>query len=45
VVSEFVSDPTALQVAAALGWLVAFAPWVLRSAWIYMTPRVDGAHG
>lgn len=30
---------------AAFGWLVAFAPWVLRSAWIYLTPRVDGKPG
>lgn len=30
---------------AAFGWLVAFAPWVLRSAWIYATPRADGQPG
>lgn len=30
---------------AAIGWLVAFAPWVLRSAWIYLRPRVDGRPG
>jgi uncharacterized protein involved in response to NO len=30
---------------AAVGWLVAFTPWVLRSAWIYLTPRVDGKEG
>jgi uncharacterized protein involved in response to NO len=30
---------------AAYGWLLAFLPWVLRSAWIYLTPRVDGKAG
>lgn len=30
---------------AAGGWLLAFAPWVTRSAWIYLTPRADGAGG
>lgn len=30
---------------AAGGWLLAFAPWVARSAWIYLTPRVDGREG
>ncbi len=32
-------------VLAALGWLAAFAPWVLHSAWIYLTPRRDGKPG
>jgi len=32
-------------VAAAFGWLIAFAPWVLRSLWIYATPRIDGKPG
>lgn len=26
-------------------WLIAFAPWVLRSGWIYLTPRADGKAG
>ena len=26
-------------------WLLAFLPWVLRSAWIYLTPRADGKAG
>jgi len=34
-----------LQVLAALGWLVAFVPWVLRSAHIYLAPRADGKAG
>lgn len=36
--------PLVLALAAA-GWVLAFLPWVLRSAWIYLTPRVDGAAG
>lgn len=32
-------------VIAACGWLVAFLPWVLRSLWIYLTPRADGKPG
>jgi uncharacterized protein involved in response to NO len=30
---------------AGLLWLLAFMPWVLRSAWIYLTPRADGQAG
>jgi len=30
---------------SAGGWLLAFAPWVARSAWIVLTPRADGAEG
>ena len=32
-------------VIAAFGWLLAFTPWVLRSLWIYLTPRIDGKPG
>jgi len=45
VVAELVPDSLAVQAIAAVGWLVAFLPWVLRSTWIYVTPRVDGANG
>lgn len=38
-------NPYLWLVIAAYGWLLAFAPWVLRSAWIYLTPRVDGRPG
>jgi len=38
-------NPYFWLVIAAYGWLVAFIPWVLRSAWIYLTPRVDGKPG
>jgi len=42
VIAEIVPDAMGWQAAAALGWLLAFLPWVLRSAWIYLTPRADG---
>lgn len=45
VVAELVPDSLAVQAVAAIGWLVAFAPWVLRSTWIYLTPRADGGSG
>jgi uncharacterized protein involved in response to NO len=45
VVAELVPDSLAVQAFAAVGWLVAFVPWVLRSTWIYLTPRVDGQNG
>jgi len=32
-------------VIAGCGWLAAFLPWVLRSLWIYLTPRADGKPG
>ena len=32
-------------IAASIGWLVVFLPWVLRSLWIYATPRIDGRAG
>ena len=42
IVAELVPDSLGWQAVAALGWLLAFLPWVLRSGWIYLTPRVDG---
>lgn len=30
---------------AAMGWVLAFLPWVVRSIWIYCTPRADGGAG
>ena len=45
VVAELMPDALAIQAIAAIGWLVAFAPWVVRSTWIYLTPRADGAQG
>lgn len=43
--AELSTHAQAWLVVAALGWLVAFAPWVLRSLWIYLTPRADGRPG
>jgi uncharacterized protein involved in response to NO len=45
VVAELAPDATRWQAVAALGWLAAFLPWVLRSGWIYLTPRADGQPG
>ena len=45
IVAEFSVDPLRWQALAAIGWLVAFAPWVIRSGWIYLTPRMDGKPG
>jgi len=38
-------NPWLWLVVAGYGWLLAFLPWVLRSAWIYLTPRKDGRPG
>lgn len=43
--AELANDPMRWQAIAALGWLVAFAPWVLRIGRIYLSPRVDGKPG
>lgn len=45
IASELASDSPAWHAVAALGWLIAFLPWIVRSAWIYLTPRVDGKPG
>ena len=45
IAAELVPDQMAWQAVAAAGWLVAFAPWVLRSLRIYGTPRIDGRPG
>lgn len=45
IVAELSPDALFWQIAAALGWLLAFVPWVLRSGWIYLTPRADGKTG
>jgi uncharacterized protein involved in response to NO len=43
--AELAADAWAWQAWAALAWLLAFLPWVLRHARIYLSPRVDGARG
>ncbi|MEP7096416.1 MAG: NnrS family protein [Dokdonella sp.] len=43
--AEFAHDAPRWLMIAAFGWLIAFTPWVLRSLWIYATPRIDGKPG
>ncbi len=43
--AELGGDMYLWLVVAAYSWLLAFLPWVVRSAWIYLTPRVDGKPG
>jgi uncharacterized protein involved in response to NO len=45
VVSELTPDPAPWFLAAGLAWVAVFLPWVLRSLWIYATPRADGRAG
>ncbi len=45
IAAEFAPDSMAWQAWAAVGWLVAFAPWVVRSLGIYLAPRADGKPG
>lgn len=45
VAAEVLPDAPLWQALAAAGWVIAFLPWVLRSAWIYLTPRSDGRPG
>ena len=42
---ELQPDLLAWHVLTAFGWVAAFLPWVLRSGWIYLTPRVEGKPG
>lgn len=42
---EILPDPGRWQLLSAIGWLLAFAPWVLRHAAIYLQPRRDGKPG
>ena len=45
VAADITTDGMAWQAAAAIGWLVAFAPWVLRIGRITLSPRADGKPG
>jgi uncharacterized protein involved in response to NO len=45
IVAEIAPDSSWWQAIAAIGWLVAFTPWVLRIGRIYLSPRVDGKPG
>jgi len=43
--AEVLPDMMAWHVVAAVGWLVAFAPWVARIGRITLAPRADGKPG
>jgi uncharacterized protein involved in response to NO len=43
--AEVLPDAMAWHAVAAVGWLVAFAPWVARIGRIYLAPRADGRPG
>jgi uncharacterized protein involved in response to NO len=45
VFAEVMPDGMAWQAAAAVGWLVALAPWLVRIGRIYLSPRLDGKPG
>lgn len=45
IAAELAPDMLAWQAAAALGWLLVLAPWVLRIGRIYLSPRADGKPG
>lgn len=45
VVAELQDEPLGWQAAAAMGWLLVLAPWVIRLGRIYLSPRVDGRPG
>jgi uncharacterized protein involved in response to NO len=43
--ADLSNDPQGWHAIAGLAWLLAFLPWALRSAYLYLTPRVDGKPG
>jgi uncharacterized protein involved in response to NO len=45
VFAEVLPDGMAWQAAAAVAWVLAFAPWVARIGRIVLAPRVDGKAG
>jgi uncharacterized protein involved in response to NO len=45
VFAEVMPDGLAWQAVAAIGWLLAFAPWAMRIGRIYLSPRKDGKPG
>jgi uncharacterized protein involved in response to NO len=45
IVGELTRDPFAWFAIASLAWLIAFGPWVLRFARIYLAPRADSKPG
>ena len=45
IAAEFATDAMLWQSLAAVGWLLAFAPWVARIGQITLSPRIDGKPG
>jgi len=45
IAADLMPDAPAWHAFTAIGWVVAFMPWALRSAWIYLTPRIDRRPG
>jgi len=45
IAAELLPDAPLWQAVAAIGWIAAFMPWALRSAFIYLTPRADAKPG
>ena len=45
VAADLAPDPLRWHAIAAIGWLVALAPWVVRLGRIYLAPRIDGKPG
>jgi uncharacterized protein involved in response to NO len=45
IAAELIPDTMLWQAIAGIGWIAAFLPWVMRSTWIYLTPRADGKNG
>ena len=45
IAAELVPDGMRWQAYAAIGWLVALAPWVARIGRIHLSPRIDGKPG
>ncbi|UNK49422.1 NnrS family protein [Lysobacter sp. S4-A87] len=45
VAAELMPDALVWQVLAAVGWLLAFLPWVTHIGSIYLSPRADGQPG
>ncbi|MBL0162071.1 MAG: NnrS family protein [Xanthomonadales bacterium] len=43
--AELAQNMALWLVIAAFAWLIAFLPWVIRSIWIFTTPRIDGKPG
>jgi uncharacterized protein involved in response to NO len=43
--AELAQDASGWLAIAAFAWIAAFLPWVLRSLWIFLTPRIDGKPG